>query len=83
LTAARATGAKITIDWSGVIGGITGQAPADRQYARQHRGRRQSIRSVDIVDAGNVVVFIRAESLGLSGDETPDWIRQQCWLMKK
>lgn len=76
------TGAKITIDWSGVIGGITGKLlpTGNTRDSIEVDGKAYE---VSIVDAGNVVVFIRAESLGLSGDETPDWIDNNAWLMEE
>ncbi len=76
------TGAKITIDWSNASGGTTGSLLPT--------GNAKDIIKVDdtdyevsIVDAGNVHVFIRAEKLGLNGDETPNEIDSNDWLMEE
>lgn len=64
------TGAKITLDWSDVVGGITGHLLPTGQ-AKDFIEAGGETYSVSIVDAGNVVIFIRAEELGLKGTETP------------
>lgn len=63
------TGACITLDWSDVTGGITGKLLPT--------GNVKDIISVDgkdytisLVDAGNPLVFIHAQSLGMKGTES-------------
>ena len=75
------TGAKITLDWSDVVGGITGKLLPT--------GNPQDTITVDgvgypvsIVDAGNPVVFIHAKSLGMTGIETPSEIETNKPLME-
>lgn len=63
------TGAKITLDFSKAVGGCTGNLlPTGR--ATDTMEIDGALYEVSIVDAGNVVVFIRAESLGLKGTES-------------
>ena len=64
------TGARITLDWSDAVGGITGRLlPTGSPRDSIQAGGKEYC--VSVVDAGNVVVFIRAEELGLTGTETP------------
>jgi 2-methylaconitate cis-trans-isomerase PrpF len=76
------SGAKITLDWSGVVGGVTGNLlptgnvkdiiiVGDTEY------------TVSIVDAGNPVVFIKATALNLKGTESPSEIETDKALMEK
>ena len=76
------TGSKITLDWSGTVGAFTGELLPT--------GNPQDIITADgvqypvsLVDAGNPLVFIKAESLGLKGTETPDEIEKDTLLMEK
>jgi 2-methylaconitate cis-trans-isomerase PrpF len=64
------TGAKIAMDWSDVVGSITGKLLPT--------GNAKDIIKVDgvkypvsVVDAGNPVVFIHAASLNMKGTESP------------
>lgn len=64
------TGARIMLDFSGTAGSTTGKvlptgSPVDVIHAEGYGNFE-----VSIVDAGNVVVFIEAASLGLEGTET-------------
>lgn len=75
------TGAKITLDWSDVTGGVTGKLLPT--------GNAKDIIVVDgvkytvsIVDAGNPVVFIHAADLKMNGTETPNEIETNKPLME-
>lgn len=74
------TGAKITLDWSDTAGAITGKLLPT--------GNAKDVISVDgkdyevsLVDAGNPLVFIHANSLGMSGTESPNEIEANEDLM--
>lgn len=74
------TGAKITLDWSDTAGAITGKLLPT--------GNAKDVISVDgndyevsLVDAGNPLVFIHANSLGMSGTESPNEIEANKDLM--
>ncbi|TWH47920.1 2-methylaconitate cis-trans isomerase PrpF family protein [Sporomusa sp. KB1] len=64
------TGARITLDWSDVCGGITGKLlpTGNPRDSITVDGRTYT---VSIVDAGNPVVFIQAGELNLKGTEAP------------
>jgi PrpF protein len=75
------TGAKIAIDWSDVVGGITGKFLPT--------GNAKDIIEVDgvkypvsIADAGNPVVFINAASLKMKGTELPNEIESNKPLLE-
>lgn len=64
------SGAKISLDWSGVVGGTTGKLlptgnPVD---AVELDGKTYHL---SIVDAGTISVFVHASELGMTGVETP------------
>lgn len=74
------TGAKIAMNWCGTVGCITGSVlptgnPKD--VIEINKG----IYEVSVVDAGNVVVFIKATELGMEGTETPAQIESDKKLM--
>lgn len=67
------TGAKITLDWSDVCGGITGRL-LPTGNAKDGIAVDGVEYPVSIVDAGNPVVFIHAADLDMKGTESPDEI---------
>ncbi|MDR1132122.1 MAG: 3-methylitaconate isomerase [Oscillospiraceae bacterium] len=75
------TGAKITMDWAGTVGGRTGRLlPTGRaKDIIRAEGRAYP---VSLADAGNPVVFIAAAALGLKGTETPAEIEADAELMR-
>lgn len=75
------TGAEIRMDWSAITGTVCGKLlPTGNAKDTFFIGGKEY--EVSLVDAGNPLVFIRAESLGLSGTETPDEIEGNPVLMK-
>jgi len=64
------TGAKIAMDWSDVVGGITGKLlpTGNAKDTIEVDGVKHT---VSIVDAGNPVVFVHAASLKMKGTESP------------
>lgn len=76
------TGAKIELDWSDVVGGKTGGIlpTGHPQDLIEHEGKTYHI---SIVDAGTISVFVRAEELGLTGTETPQWIDANSELVNR
>lgn len=75
------SGAKITLDWSNVVGGITGNLLPTKNVKDiiEANGKKYT---VSVVDAGNVVVFVRADEMGLTGTETPAQIEADPDLMR-
>jgi len=64
------TGARIALDWSNVIGGMTGKLlpTGNAMDIIEHEGRKFH---VSIVDAGTISFFVPAEDMGIKGTETP------------
>lgn len=75
------TGAKITLDFSDTQGAVTGKLLPTGNPVDTITVDCQEY-EVSIVDAGNPLVFIAAEDLGLKGTETPDEIDNNNALMK-
>jgi 2-methylaconitate cis-trans-isomerase PrpF len=77
------TGARIMLDFSDSAGGITGKLlpTGNTKDVLNVAGYGQF--EVSIVDAANPLVFIRAESLGMVGTETPGEIEANKDLMAK
>lgn len=74
------TGAPIFLDWSDMAGSITGKLlPTGHVVDSVSVGGRQY--EISIVDAGNPLVFVRAESLGIKGTESADEIENNKPLM--
>ena len=74
------TGARITLDWSDTTGAITGNL-LPTGNARDVIGVDGKRYDISLVDAGNPLVFIRAESLGMKGTESSDEIESDKALM--
>ena len=74
--------AKIDMDWSNITGTVCGTLlpTGHSKDVFEIDGRSYE---VSLVDAGNPLVFIRAESLGMKGTETPDEIEGNAELMKQ
>jgi 2-methylaconitate cis-trans-isomerase PrpF len=75
------TGARIAMDWSDALGGITGTflPTGNPKDTIEVDGVKYS---VSIADAGNPVVFIHAASLKMKGTELPNEIESNKPLMK-
>lgn len=75
------TGAKITLDWSDVVGGSTGKLlpTGNVKDSLTIDGKQYTI---SVVDAGNIVVFVSAADMGITGTETPDEIDNNGPLME-
>lgn len=74
------TGAMITLDWSDVVGGISGKLlpTGNVKDTVQIDGKDYTF---SLVDAGNPLVFIHANSLGMKGTESPQEIEGNLQLM--
>jgi len=75
------TGAKITLDWSDTAGGLTGKLLPTGNVRDVIRAEGRSY-EVTLVDAGNPVVFIKAEALDMKGTESPYEIEHDASLMR-
>lgn len=76
------TGARILMDFSDTAGSTTGRVlPTGNPTDRICAGGKEY--EVSIVDAGNVVIFIEAASLGLAGTESCAEIEKNPALMKQ
>ena len=75
------TGAKITMDWSGVVGSVTGKLLPTGNVVDllEIDGKAYP---VSLVDAGNPLVFICAEELGMEGTEQVQQIEGNSQLMQ-
>ncbi len=76
------SGAKITLDWSDVVGGLTGKLLPTGNPKDIINIENESF-EVSIVDAGNIVIFIEAEKLGLVGTESASEIDNNKELIDK
>lgn len=75
------TGAKLTLDWSGTVGAMTGVLLPTGHPKNTIQAEGHSY-TVSLVDAGNPLVFIEAKELGMKGTETPAEIEGNPQLMK-
>lgn len=75
------TGAKITLDWSDTAGGLTGKLLPTGNVRDVIEAEGKAF-EVTLIDAGNPVVFIKAESLGMTGKESPYEIENNASLMR-
>lgn len=75
------SGARIDIDWSEIIGTFSGSL-LPTGNAIDYLKVDDTVYPVSLVDAGNPLVFIRAENLGIKGTETPDQIEGHRELME-
>ena len=75
------TGARIDIDWSEIVGTFSGSLLPTGSVVNEFVIDGQKY-PVSLVDAGNPLVFIRAESLGMKGTETPAEIEGDATLME-
>lgn len=74
------TAARIDLDWSDITGTVCGKLLPTGNAKDMFKIGQKSY-EVSLVDAGNPLVFIRAESLGMTGTETPAQIEGNPALM--
>lgn len=77
------TGAKISIDWSDTGGAVTGKILPTGNVKDILNVEEVGHVTVSIVDAGNPITFIQAESLGMKGTENPFEIEAEAALLEK
>lgn len=75
------TGARIDIDWSEIVGTFSGSLLPTGSVVNEFSIDGKTY-PVSLVDAGNPLVFIRADSLGMKGTETPVEIGGNAELME-
>ena len=75
------TGAKITMDWSDTAGAFTSKL-LPTGNAKDVIKTKKGDFVVSLVDAGNPLVFIKAEDLNMIGTETPNEIESNKDLME-
>lgn len=75
------TGAKITLDWNDTQGAVTGKLLPTGNVKDKITVDNKEF-EVSIVDIANPLVFIKAEDLGLRGNETPAEIDGNKELLK-
>ena len=76
------TGAPIRLEFMEPGGAITGKLLPTGEVIQELDVPGVGRIDVTMVDAGNACVFVRAESLGLTGSETPDQIERDARLME-
>lgn len=75
------TGAKIRLDWSDAAGGLTGKL-LPTGNARDVISADGKSYEATLIDAGNPVVFVKADALGMKGMECPYEIEHNASLMR-
>lgn len=76
------TGARIDLDWSEITGTVCGRLLPTGNVKDVFEIGKKSY-EVSLVDAGNPLVFIAAESLGMKGTELPAEIEENQELMEE
>jgi 2-methylaconitate cis-trans-isomerase PrpF len=77
------TGARIELNWSDLVGANTGSLLPTGNLQDKLTVPGLGTFTVSIVDVGNAGVFIRAEELGLTGEERPQDLDPNLDLIKK
>jgi 2-methylaconitate cis-trans-isomerase PrpF len=77
------TGAKIILDWADAAGALTGKLLPTGKVVDTLKVEGEGEFEVSLVDAAIPTVFIRAEALGLKGNETPQQIDADKALLQK
>ena len=77
------TGAKLVLDWADSAGALTGKLLPTGRVTDTLTVEGEGRFEVSLVDAAIPTVFIRAESLGLKGNETPQQIDADKRLLQK
>ena len=77
------TGSPIMLDFTDTAGSTTGKLLPTGNPKDQVEVEGHGVFSVSIVDAGNILVFIEAESLGLSGTESAAEMEANKALLEK
>jgi len=77
------TGAKIILDWADAAGSLTGKLLPTGKVVDTLKVEGEGEFEVSLVDAAIPTVFIRAEALGLKGNETPQQIDADKALLQK
>ena len=74
------TGARIDLDWSQAVGGCTGKL-LPTGNPRDEITMDGRTYTVSIVDAGNIVIFVNAGDMGITGTESAQEIDENAPLM--
>ncbi|MDX9820848.1 MAG: PrpF domain-containing protein [Syntrophales bacterium] len=77
------TGAKIVLDWADSAGALTGKLLPTGRVTDALQVEGEGAFEVSLVDAAIPTVFIRAETLGLKGSETPKEIDGNAKLLQR
>lgn len=80
---APGSGAKIELDFADTAGAVTGDLLPSGLPTDTYQVDAVGEVELSVVDAGNPVVFLRAQRLGLKGSESPQEIEDNPQLMEK